>query len=338
MKILMVNPPFRFNDDEWITVPPQGYGGIQWIIKNLIDGLVELGHEVFLIGAPGSNSNLDKYHVYDIGSPSEISSFLSTIKDEKIIVHDHSCRGIEFRDWIDFSKCKNVIHSHYLVSKPYYKKNLIMASNAHSKSVMNMDLPYIRHPVNPSNYIFRDKKRNYLLFLGRVSSWKGAYEAALFSSLVDIPLVLAGPVWEPNYFKRILDDFGNNVTYIGEVGEEKKKILLSEARATLVFSGGLHEPTGKKWVEPGSQIVSESAISGTPIISSPNGCLSEIVPLVGTVVEDIYSLNKISAKKIIDSLPSSKEVYEKCFENWNYIKIAKEYEEYYQMVLNGYEW
>ncbi len=39
MKIAQIAPP-------WITVPPAGYGGTEWVVKHLCDGLVAAGHEV----------------------------------------------------------------------------------------------------------------------------------------------------------------------------------------------------------------------------------------------------------------------------------------------------
>src|SRR5436190_1571252 len=39
----------------WFPVPPRGYGGIEWIVSLLADGLVDAGHEVtlFAAGDPG---------------------------------------------------------------------------------------------------------------------------------------------------------------------------------------------------------------------------------------------------------------------------------------------
>ena len=32
----------------WFAVPPSGYGGIEWIVSLLADGLVDAGHDVGL--------------------------------------------------------------------------------------------------------------------------------------------------------------------------------------------------------------------------------------------------------------------------------------------------
>ena len=38
----------------WFPVPPNGYGGIEWIVSLLADGLVEAGHEVTLFASGDS--------------------------------------------------------------------------------------------------------------------------------------------------------------------------------------------------------------------------------------------------------------------------------------------
>src|SRR5918992_3815303 len=47
MRIAQVAPP-------WVSVPPKGYGGIEWVVSLLADGLVDRGHEVTLFGTGDS--------------------------------------------------------------------------------------------------------------------------------------------------------------------------------------------------------------------------------------------------------------------------------------------
>ena len=39
LRIAILSPP-------WFPVPPTGYGGIEWIVSLLADGLSDQGHEV----------------------------------------------------------------------------------------------------------------------------------------------------------------------------------------------------------------------------------------------------------------------------------------------------
>src|SRR6516165_2049699 len=44
LRIAMLMPP-------WYEIPPAGYGGLERVCASLIDGLVDLGHQVTLFGA-----------------------------------------------------------------------------------------------------------------------------------------------------------------------------------------------------------------------------------------------------------------------------------------------
>src|SRR5687767_1849567 len=49
MRIAEVSPP-------WLAVPPRGYGGVEWVVALLADGLVEHGHEVTLFATGDSRT------------------------------------------------------------------------------------------------------------------------------------------------------------------------------------------------------------------------------------------------------------------------------------------
>ena len=52
MRIAVIAPP-------WYPVPPNGYGGIEWVVALLADGLTERGHEVTLFAPPGSETDAE---------------------------------------------------------------------------------------------------------------------------------------------------------------------------------------------------------------------------------------------------------------------------------------
>src|SRR6266511_3667819 len=49
MRIALVAPP-------WYAVPPAGYGGIEWVVALLADGLTDRGHDVTLFAPSGSTT------------------------------------------------------------------------------------------------------------------------------------------------------------------------------------------------------------------------------------------------------------------------------------------
>lgn len=48
LRIGLLAPP-------WVPIPPPSYGGIEQVVAALAEGLVERGHEVVLVAAPGSS-------------------------------------------------------------------------------------------------------------------------------------------------------------------------------------------------------------------------------------------------------------------------------------------
>src|SRR5438067_10982464 len=58
MRIAQIAPP-------WIAVPPKGYGGIEWVIALLADGLVERGHDVTLFATGDSKTKAHLEYVFE---------------------------------------------------------------------------------------------------------------------------------------------------------------------------------------------------------------------------------------------------------------------------------
>jgi len=54
----------------WFPVPPHAYGGIEWIVSLLADGLVDDGHDVTLFASGDSRTKARLESVYDV-APSE---------------------------------------------------------------------------------------------------------------------------------------------------------------------------------------------------------------------------------------------------------------------------
>ncbi len=93
MRIALIAPP-------WYTIPPSGYGGIEWVVALLADGLTDRGHEVTLFAAPGSDTKARLVSPLEeeppreaIGDPwYEASHVVSVYEhgDEFDILHDHT--------------------------------------------------------------------------------------------------------------------------------------------------------------------------------------------------------------------------------------------------------
>ena len=85
--ICMIAPPFH-DGKAWVRVPPQDYGGVQWMMASLIDGYLAHGYKVVILGAPGSLWDHPHVDVVDAGCESSIQSWLRTAQPP--LVHDHA--------------------------------------------------------------------------------------------------------------------------------------------------------------------------------------------------------------------------------------------------------
>lgn len=337
MRIALINIPIKapwLGAGAWVTVPPQGYGGVQRVVATLAEGLLRLGHEVFLLGAPGSVSASADLRVIHLGEPEEMRDWIQ--ENEVDIVHDSS-NGVVALD--NLSPSRPYLSTHHLTGRPKNPVNTVYLSHAQRRQAKATPVaPVIRIPINPLNYVFRREKHGYLLFLGRVSRWKGALEAAEFARAAGLPLLLAGPAWEEDYLREITERFGDSVQLVGEVGGERRLELLAGATALLVMSQDASGPWGDEWCEPGATVVSEAAVSGTPVVSTTNGCLAEITPKVGYALPRGETISPQRAREIIRGLPSPDEVRVAAMRGWGYTKIAARYERLYKEVIRGRQW
>src|SRR5262249_53122735 len=138
------------------------------------------------------------------------------------VVHDFSCGQID-PDRLPTGLA--YLSTHHLTGRPKYPRNCVYASYAQRAQAGNDTAPVVRISVNQARYRFRADKDDYLLYLGRISEWKGAYEAAAFAHAAGRRLVVAGPSWEEEYLRRMERDFGDTIDLVGEVGGERRLAL-----------------------------------------------------------------------------------------------------------------
>jgi len=338
MNVLIVAPPILKSESDkqsWLTVPSLGYGGIENVLYALINGLVHHGCKVTLIGVPASNSFNGLNVIRDVRGSKDISSWIKQNQKEFDILHDHSC-GLVFpkEEKLNF----HYIATHHKTGKTPYAKNTVYLSHAQRSQANGNDSPVIRLPIMFENYLWSNQKNDYYLYVGRVSEFKGVYEAASICEKLQAKLIVAGPNWEQEYFDELMRKYSNTVEYVGEVFGLKKIDLLSKAKALFVLSRFSKGLWGDMWCEPGATVVGEAAASGTPVISSTNGCLSEIVVSeIGIQLQEEEIL-KQEILKLQNPFPTAKSVYCYANKNWNHLLISQQYLTLYEKIINGFQW
>ncbi len=116
-------------------------------------------------------------------------------------------------------------------------------------------------------------KGNFVLCLGRICPEKGFHLAIEAARLAGVPLVLAGNLFlypaHQHYFReQIIPRLDRHRRFIGPVGLDRKRRLLSAAKCLLVPS---------LVSETSSLVAMEALACGTPVVAFPSGALAEII-------------------------------------------------------------
>lgn len=284
MKIAVLSPV-------WFPVPPTAYGGIEWIVSLLADGLVDDGHDVTLFASGDSTTKARLESVFDV-APSEwightfwelrhAVSCLSRAAEYDVISDHTGLLGLALGSMGE-TPFAHTVHGP-LSGDPgaLYEQVLAMTTHAALISVSDAQrhpkpqLPWVAtcpNALDLSLYPFSRERGDYLLFLGRMTSDKGAHHAVAVALETGLPLKLAGKCREPaerRYFDRFVKPhLSGQIEYLGEVDHDDKVTLLQDARATLF-------PI--EWDEPFGLVMIESMACGTPVLATRCGAVPEVI-------------------------------------------------------------
>jgi glycosyltransferase involved in cell wall biosynthesis len=286
----------------WFAVPPTGYGGIEWIVALLADGLVDAGHDVTLFASGDSRTKAKLEAVYPEAPSRQIGRTYWELHhalacfgraSDFDVINDHT--GM-LGATLGATTSTPVVHTVHgpLDGGPgeIYEQISRVAPDVGLISIsMNQrrpkpDLNWIANCPNAldfSVYPSKPHRGDYLLFLGRMSPDKGAHRAVAVAMEAGLPLKLAGKLQEQKereYFHELVEPhLVDGIEYLGEVTHGEKVELLQNARATLF-------PI--EWEEPFGLVMIESMACGTPVIATRWGAVPEVIEHghSGIIVDD----------------------------------------------------
>lgn len=282
MRIAQVAPP-------WVAVPPAGYGGIEWVVALVADGLAERGHDVTLFATGDSQTKARLEYVFEQAPGSKFIQSLWHDTVHQMLVHQDLARfdaihqhspwaGLVAASLIDIP----VVHTLHGAFDTRMRTLYAMipdevwyvAISENQRSQMP-ELRYagvVYNGIDTSLYPFREDKEDFLLFLGRAHPNKGAHRAVQASREAGIPLVMAvkiaDAVEEEHWAKEVEPDLPEGTTVLGEISLEEKTDLLSRARVVLF-------PID--WEEPFGLVMTEAMACGTPVIATRRGSVPEVI-------------------------------------------------------------
>ena len=295
MKIAVLSPV-------WFPVPPTGYGGIEWVVSLLADGLADAGHDVTLFASGDSRTHAKLSWVYDEAPSSFIGQSFPELRHALAcferaadfdVINDHTgMLGVTAGGLVD-TPVLHTVHGpldpqplaiYHQLSKLAPRVGLISLSLNQRKP--GPELPWVANIPNAldlGEYPYHEERGEYLLYLGRMSADKGAHRAIEIAREAGVPIKLAGKKREraeQDYFDEFVQPLlGDTAEYVGETSHATKVDLLQKARATLF-------PID--WEEPFGLVMIESMACGTPVIATRRGAVPEVVEhgRSGIVVDD----------------------------------------------------
>ncbi len=344
LRIAMLAPP-------WIPVPPPGYGGIEAVLDLLCAALVRRGHEVTLFAAPGSRSPATVITPLAAAHPDQIERSLheadhvarafelieAGVPGERPydVIHDHcGFTAVAMADRIAVPVVHTLhgpldepdVHSFYRHHGPKVAAVAISAAQARSAPDTLRVEAVVPNPIDVAAWPFVAGKDDYLLWVGRMTPGKGAHRAIEVARRAGRRLVLAGPIQpgQEEFFRKEVEPRlrAPGISYIGEVGGERKRKLFAGARALLM-------PI--RWPEPFGMVMVEALACGTPVIAFPEGAAPEIVEhgVTGFLVADEREMAAaVSRLDLIDP----RRCREAAEERFDADRVAAAYERIYRRV------
>ena len=339
LRVVVVAPPY-------FSVPPDGYGGIEAVLALLVDGLVDRGHEVTLVGIGAPRTGGDFVATFDepqadrlgqmqpeLAHAARVAVVLADLEHD--VVHDHSAAaplGAGHRT------APTVVTSHGPVVGEWgeYVAHLslttamVAISQAQRERAPQVHWAGMVHnAVDVASIPFRADKEDHVVWLGRFSPDKGAHVAIEVARAAGREIRLAGKCDEPDE-KRYFDEavaplLGPDAEYVGALDAKEKYDLLGSA-AALVFP--------LQWEEPFGMVLLEAMACGTPVLSLSRGAVPEVVAdgVTGYVRE-----NEAELVPLLDQLGTFDPLACRAHveESFGPDRMVDGYEEIYARVIDG---
>lgn len=210
--------------------------------------------------------------------------------------------------------------------------NCVSRSQARTFEDLPQVLGIVPNGIALERFRFEPRKRDYVLWLGRICPEKAPHLAIDAAERAGVRLIMAGQVypfsWHQRYFDQEirprLERADHRVQWIEAPAFQVKLELLAGARALLL-------PTLAQ--ETSSLVTMEAMACGTPAIAFPGGALLEIVRngISGYLVNDVSQM--AHAIEDLDRLwpPDARAVAE---ENFSAGAMADRYEAMYERIVS----
>lgn len=336
----------------WFPIPPEKYGGIEWIVYNLCEELTKRGHDVTLFASEDSKvpcrlvsvspSSLIKTKISWRDNTYNILNLARAFEraEEFDIIHTHIDLWDLYFPSLVKTPCVHTIHnplyssikndSRLFMFRQFRNNNFVTISKSQRKlSGMKLNATTIYNGIRIEEFQFNPEPEDHFIWCARINKHKGIENAIKIAKKAKIKLFLAGRI-DPEkreYFKEVIKpQLGKDIRYIGEYSREEKSDFFGKAKA-LLYPIEWHEPFGLN--------MTEAMACGTPVIAFDRGSVREVVKdgKTGFVVRNINEA--IKAIKNIDRI-KREDCRKWVEENFTSEIMVENYEKlYYKLISEG---
>ncbi|HSM45425.1 MAG TPA: glycosyltransferase family 4 protein [Acidimicrobiia bacterium] len=293
--------------------PPPGYGPWERVTHDLTESLVELGHDVTLFAAAGSETKANL--VATTSEPLEelpaaerrdeedrhIAAALEGAADADLdIVHSHL--HVHVLRQVNRLACPLVttLHgaawdrAHHRLLRRHHGRPFVSLSDAERAFLPELNyVATIPNGIDTEDFPPGDGSGGYLAFVGRLAPEKAPHLAVEVAHRSGDRLLLAGVTEDQHrvYAHDVLSSTGSDVDYLGPLDRAELSSMLRSAKALVM---------PLLWDEPFGLVVVESLASGTPVVAWDRGAMSEIIDhgetgfLVADVDEAVKAVGMVS--------------------------------------------
>ena len=295
MRIAMISTPF-------VAVPPRDYGGTELVVYELVEGLVERGHEVTLFAPGDSCTSAELRALFPAiqWPPTELAdlahvswAFAQIAKSDYDLIHAHTSAALALGRLLPEVPLVYTLHHCREESiSEFYRhfpdpRYVAISADQQRREIPLPRCTVIHHGLDPARYDWTERPAGYVCFVGRFAEEKGPHTAIDAAARAGLPIRIAGQAHPP---ARAFADAEveprlrlPHVTYLGPVGVAEKVPLLRDARALLA-------PIA--WNEPFGLILIEAMLSGCPVVAFRRGSVPELVEpgVTGVIVDSLEEM------------------------------------------------
>jgi glycosyltransferase involved in cell wall biosynthesis len=339
MKIAQVAPLYE-------SVPPPGYGGTERVVSWLTEELIRLGHDVtlFASGDSQTRARLISPCPQSLRTSPGCQDFLAhhMVMLDQLRKRRHQFDIIHFHtDYLHFPFCREWEQSHITTLhgrldlpdlKPLYRtfSDIPVVSISYQQRRPLPEAGWVGnvyHGLPERSLPLKAVPQDYLAFIGRISPEKRPDRAIEIARLAGMELKIFAKIDRADraYFEERIEPLLHqpHVTFIGEIGDDKKAHYLGNAVASI---------SPIDWPEPFGLNMIEAMACGTPTIAFRHGSVPEIIDdgVSGLIVDTMED----AVRAVEKAKSMSRELCRNTFERrFTARRMADDYLKLYRHVI-----